>query len=104
MAICLIVENPAQSAEQSEQVLAHVRSTGPVPPEGARLMLAGPADPGWRVISVWDSNEARERFFAERLAPAYAEAGLSLEGVERTVFDVHVLAAGDLTGTPVRGG
>ncbi len=63
-------------------------------------MLAGPANPGWRVISVWDSEEARDRFFAERLAPAYEEAGLSLDGVERTVFEVHTLVAGDLTGVP----
>ena len=100
MAYCLIVENPDQSQEQGEQVLAHVRSTGPFPPEGARLMVAGPADPGWRVISVWDSHEARERFFAERLAPAYEEAGLSLDSIKRTLFEVHTLVAGDLTGTP----
>jgi hypothetical protein len=100
MAICLIVENPDQSPEQAEQVLAHVRSTGPVPPEGARLMLAGPADPGYRVISVWDSEEARDRFFAERLTPAYKQAGLSLDSIKRTVFEVHTLVAGDLTGVP----
>lgn len=100
MAICLIVENPEQTREQGEQVLEHVRSTGPVPPEGARLMLAGPANPGWRVISVWDSEEARDRFFTERLAPAYDEVGLSLDSIKRTVFEVHTLAAGDLTGVP----
>ena len=98
MAICLIVENPEQSLEQAEQVMTHVRSTGPFPPEGARLMLAGPASPGYRVISVWDSNDARERFFSERLAPAYKEAGLSLDSIKRTVFDVQTLVAGDLTG------
>ena len=64
MAICQIVENPEQSQEQAEQVLSHVRSSGPVPPEGACLMLAGPANPGWRVISVWDSEQARDQFFA----------------------------------------
>ena len=100
MAICLIVENAEQSREDAERVLAHVRSTGPVPPEGARLMLAGPASPGWRVISVWDSPEALERFFADRLRPAYEEAGLSLDSVKRTRFEVHTLAAGDLTGAP----
>jgi hypothetical protein len=100
MAICLIVENAEQSREDAERVLAHVRSTGPVPPEGARLMLAGPASPGWRVISVWDSAEALERFFAERLRPAYEEAGLSLDRFKRTRFEVHTLAAGDLTGVP----
>ena len=100
MAYCLIVENPDQSQERAEQVMAHVRGTGSVPPEGARLVLAGPADPGWRTISVWDSQEALERFFAERLAPAYREAGLSFDSVKRTLFEVHTLVAGDLTGVP----
>ncbi len=100
MAYCLIVENPVQSQEQAEEVMTNVRSTGPVPPEGARLMLAGPADPGWRVVSVWDSHEAREQFFAERLAPAYEAASLSFDSIKRTVFAVHTLAAGDLTGSP----
>jgi hypothetical protein len=99
MAICQIVTNPTQTQEQAEQVMAHVRGTGPVPPEGARLMVAGPAGDGWRVVSIWDSPDARDRFFAERLAPAYAQAGMSLDSIERTVFDVHTLAAGDLTGT-----
>ena len=100
MAICMIVENREQTQEQAEDVMSHVRTTGPVPPEGARLMLAGAADPGWRVVSVWESHEARERFFAERLAPAYAEAGLSLDGIRRTLFEIHTIAVGDLTGVP----
>jgi hypothetical protein len=100
MAIGVIVENPDQSREQTEQVIASVRETGPVPPEGARLVFGGPADPGWRMISVWDSEEALERFFAERLAPAYDEAGLSLDRVRRTVFELSTLVAGDLTGLP----
>jgi hypothetical protein len=100
MAFCQIVENREQTKEQAEQVLSHVRSTGPVPPEGARLMLAGPANQGWCVISVWDSEQARDQFFAERLAPAYEAAGLSMGSIKRTVFDIHALAAGDLTGTP----
>ena len=98
MAYCLIVENPVQSQEQAEEVMTNVRSTGPIPPEGARLMLAGPAEPGWRVVSVWDSHEARERFFSERLAPAYAQAGLSLDSIERKLFEIHTLALGDLSG------
>ena len=95
MAICLIVENADQTQEQAEQVMEHVRSTGPVPPEGARLVMAGPADQGWRVISVWDSEDARDRFFAERLAPAYAEAALDLSAAKRTQFEIRMLA-GDL--------
>ena len=61
MAICQIVENPDQSQEQDEQVFAHVRSTGPVPPDGARLVLAVPANPGWRVISVSSTQAPHAR-------------------------------------------
>ena len=100
MAICNIAEDPAQSAEQFERIQAHLRGTGPVPPEGARLVLAGQANPGRRVITVWDSREARDSFFAERLGPAYASAGLSFERVAHTDFEVDMLVAGDLTGMP----
>lgn len=100
MPICLIIENPKQTKEHTERAMRHVRSTGPVPPEGARLLFGGPAEPGWRFISVWDSREALERFVDERLSPAYDEVGLSLDDVRRTQFDVHMLVAGDLTGAP----
>jgi hypothetical protein len=98
MAFCMIIENPDQTEEQADQVMGHLRSTGPVPPDGARLVLAGPAEPGWRVISVWDSEDARDRFFAERLRAAYEAAGLSLESVKRSQFDLRAVVARDLTG------
>jgi hypothetical protein len=100
MAYCQIFEHPDLTPEKMEQVTAHVRTTGPVLPEGARLMVAGLGDPGMRVITIWDSNEARERFLSERLSEAYREAGLSLDGAKVTVFEVFKLAAGDLTGAP----
>jgi hypothetical protein len=100
MAVGVIIENPELSPEQAKEIIEHVAGTGPVPPEGARLVFGGPADPGWRMISVWDSEEALERFFADRLAPAYAKAGHSLESARRTVFEVYMLTAGDLTGVP----
>jgi hypothetical protein len=101
MPICNILDHPTESADQADQIRAYVNSSGPVPPEGARLMLAGPVGPGWRVITIWDSVDARDRFFAERLAPGYESVGLSLEDTTRTHFDVEVLVAGDLTGAAV---
>ena len=100
MAICQIFDNPDLTADQWGQLEKYVRATGPVLPQGARLVVAGPADSGWRVISVWDSEDARDQFVAERLTPAYEHTGLSLKNVTRTTFDVHTLVAGDLTGTP----
>jgi hypothetical protein len=100
MAICLIVENLDMTEKDFEQVSGHVSSTGPVPPEGARLVLGGPANPGRRMISVWDSREAQERFVTERLAPAYEAGGLSFDRVKKTLFELDTLVAGDLTGVP----
>ncbi len=89
MAICLMVDNADETAEQFERVMEHLSESGPAPPAGASLLTAGPANGGWRVISIWDSPESLQRFFGERLAPAYREAGLSMDSVSRSTFDVH---------------
>jgi hypothetical protein len=94
MAICNIIDDPNRTSEQWELIGAHVRGSGPVPPEGCRLALLGRE----RAITVWDSPEDRDRFLAERLAPAYKAVGQSLDEVTRTQFDVEFLVAGDLAG------
>ena len=99
MVICNIHQDLRQTDAQAQQIAAHVRNTGPLLPDGARLLVSGPGDPGWRVVTVWDSAEARDQFVAQRLAPAYEAAGLSLEDVTRTQFEVQMLIAGDLVGT-----
>ena len=48
--------------------------------------FGGPANPGWRFVSVWDSQDALDRFVAERLLPAYEQLGLSYDAAERTLF------------------
>lgn len=44
-------------------------------PEGCSLRIAGPIDGGWRVITVWDSEEQFEEFRTGTLIPAIQEAG-----------------------------
>lgn len=100
MSYCAIIENPDAGQEQFEQVKAYLRDSGAFPPEGQRLMIVGPADQGWRVISVWDSEEALERFYAEGLAAACSAASVPRDRMSRTTFEVQTLVAGDLTGTP----
>ena len=41
MAICNIIDDPARTREQFEQISAHVQSSGPVPPDGCLLVLIG---------------------------------------------------------------
>src|SRR6188472_2848050 len=94
MAICNIIDDADRGAQEYERITAHVRGSGPTPPEGCPLVLLGSE----RAITVWDSPEDRDRFLAERLAPAYAAVGRSLNEVTGSQFDVDLLVAGDLAG------
>jgi hypothetical protein len=100
MPYCLIAENPAETAEHSDRVSEHLRTTGPIPPEGQLLLISGPAESGWRNISVWDSLESQKRFFETRLRAAVEYAGCPIDSATFTMFEVHALMAGDLMGSP----
>src|SRR5690242_16009333 len=100
MAYCQIFEHPDLTPEKMEKVMAHVRTTGPILPDGARLLVAGRSDPGMRLITIWDSSEARERFVSGRLSEAYDEAGLSLARGKATVSEVSKLAPAALPAAP----
>jgi hypothetical protein len=94
MAICNIFETPARTRDQLEQIEAHLRTTGPIPPEGCRLVLIGPE----HAITVWETDGDRDNFVNNRLRPAYQALDMSLDGVERKQFQVETLVAGDLVG------
>jgi hypothetical protein len=94
MAVCNIIETPGRSRDELERIEAHMRTTGPIPPEGCRLVLIGLE----RVITVWDSDADRDGFFTKRLRPAYEAMGLSFDNLERKQFEVEALVAGDLVG------
>lgn len=91
MAICLITNNPDETAAQYEQVMSHLQETGPVPPEGANLLIAGQGPNGWRAISVWENPQSAQRFFEERLIPAYHAASVSPQATTQETFDIHTL-------------
>ena len=58
-----------------------------------RLHIAGPVEQGWRVITVWKSREAFDRFRVQELLPAIQElAGEdSPPAVDPEVNPVHKL-------------
>jgi hypothetical protein len=94
MAICNIIDDPHRSTEEYERISAHIRGSGPTPPDGCRLVLVSRE----RAITVWDSPQDRDRFLAERLGPAYQAVGRSLDEVTSSQFQVDMLVAGDLAG------
>lgn len=75
---------PGVDEETYRMVEKHL---GPDRPPGLLAHVAGPAEDGWRVINIWDSEAAFRSFLSERLIRA---AGLA---AQQEGFAVH-LASG----------
>jgi hypothetical protein len=79
------VQDVASSWSHYERVAAGLVDS---PPIGLLVHVAGPTDEGVRIIDVWESEEAWERFRSEWLAPAIAALG-GPSRPESTFRDVH---------------
>lgn len=74
MAVVIVNEIEGGSQELYDQVNPKVMEGGTLP-EGCQLHIAGPFENGWRVITVWDSEEQFQQFRSEKLIPAMKEVG-----------------------------
>jgi hypothetical protein len=73
MPVAMMVDSPDGSQEIYSQVRKQV---GLDRPAGGVLHIAGPSsNVGWRVIEVFDSEDAARRFVTEHLAPAFQAIG-----------------------------
>ena len=79
MAVVFVLELDGVSKEQYEAVMAPGALDLPSPgnpdpgekwPDGIIAHFAGPSESGWRVVDVWESEEAFGKFQAERLGAA----------------------------------
>jgi hypothetical protein len=75
MGVAMLLEWPGETQEQYEQ-LRQALALDESPPEGGVFHVCGPIPGGWRVLEVWESEEAFWRFFNERLKPAVREVGI----------------------------
>jgi hypothetical protein len=86
MAVAMLIDNPNGSKEIYEQLRERI---GLDKPAGGIFHVAGPSpNGGWRVIEIWESEEAAKRFLAERLGPA-AEAVGTLPPPPPELWPVH---------------
>jgi hypothetical protein len=74
MAVVIVNEIEGGSQDLYDQVNPKIMPEGQLP-EGCQLHIAGPVENGWRVITVWDSDERFQQFREEKLIPALREAG-----------------------------
>jgi len=78
MAIGLIFSGTGVSKDQYEQVL-HAVAPDDQPPAGMLHHAGGPSESGWCVMEVWESQEALERFFRDKLGAALQAAGITAQ-------------------------
>jgi hypothetical protein len=76
MAVLVIGEVPGGTAERDAAAVAALGLEGN-PPAGARFRIAGPTANGWRVLSLWDSQEQFDQFLEQRLEPTLEQLGIA---------------------------
>jgi hypothetical protein len=87
VAVAMMVDNPEGSQEVYEKVREHLGLQDK--PAGGIFHAAGPGpNGGWRVIEVWESQEDADRFFKERLGPAFEAVGAPGRA-QREFWPVH---------------
>jgi hypothetical protein len=74
MAVVIVNEMEGGGQDLYDRVTPKVMEGGNLP-DGCQLHIAGPYKDGWRVITVWDSEERFQQFRDEKLIPALQEAG-----------------------------
>jgi hypothetical protein len=71
MAIVMIQKPPPEMTAESYDAVSQRMDVEHDPPEGMICHSAGQmADGTWRMVDVWESKDAADRFRSERLAPA----------------------------------
>ena len=81
LAVGLILNFPSGTQEQYDTVLEQLNLGERMPPGGISH-AAGPTEEGWRVVDVWESQEAFDTFLHERLYQAMQNAGMPPPQVE----------------------
>jgi hypothetical protein len=96
MAVVLVQQGPSFTQEKYEEVVRKVGgksrmespSDWPVP--GLLVHAAGQAEGGFRVVDVWESEEACNQF-GEILAPALQEVGI--DDPPEPIYQAHTFVS-----------
>lgn len=86
MAIGMMMEVRGGTQKMYDQIMKELDLKGRLP-EGGICHFAGPVDGGWRVVDVWESKEAFERFMDARLRKAIERVGMP--PAKPTFFPIH---------------
>lgn len=97
MSVVLIHQGPSLTQEKYEETVrrltggkSRLESPSDWPVEGLLVHVAGQSPQGFRVIDVWQSEEACSRF-GESLAPILQEVGIS---DQPEMYQAHTFVSG----------
>ena len=85
MSVGLIFNASGVTQAQYDQVQAELHPDKKAP-AGMLFHAAGPGVNGWRVVEVWESQEAADSYFKNTLGAALQKANIA---VRPEVFPVH---------------
>lgn len=85
MAIAVMQDFPGGTQQQYDQVTEQL-NLGGHSPQGNLYHTAGPIEGGWRVLDVWESQDALNTFLAV-LGPIAQSAGVAQPQV--TMWPIH---------------
>jgi hypothetical protein len=75
--VAFVIDFPGATQQHYDAVLGELGvGLGAAPEQGELFHAAGSYESGWRVIDVWESREALDAFFRDRLAGALERAGM----------------------------
>jgi len=92
MALAFLFEIPGYTEVQQDQIIEHLERSGKTA-QGRIFHLDGPMEGGWRILDVWESQEALNTFFQEALGPTLQELGFVL-AQPLQVWSVHNMLIG----------
>ncbi len=96
MPIVAVFQSPSLTRETYEESIrqvtggkSRVESAADWPVEGLLVHVAGEAGTGFRVVDVWESEEAFRRF-GEKLEPIMKEIGID---AQPEIYETHTLVS-----------
>jgi len=95
MAVGVLLEFGGGRNAAYDRVIERMGLTDGRPPAGALFHMAGETESGFRVVDMWESAEAFEKFAQEQIAPITADEGFPAPAI--SVWEIH----STLTNAPI---
>jgi len=91
LAVASVFDFPSGTQAQYDAVLRELGLEPGAPPRPGQLLhAAGRYEGGWCVVDIWESREALDVYFRDRLAGALERAGMPTPLLPQ-VFETHNL-------------